>query len=678
MSLVICLGFSTIANIAFADNALTNKSKQNHAITETVRVYASRNLNTVKDLASSISVVNQNDLQAADIDHIAKAVNQAPATWITQGSGQEHLTAIRSPVFTGAGACGNFIVAIDNIATRASGFCNINQLFDLHYEAARQIEISRGPSGFSHGGNALFGHINLITPQQADPQLRLQFADYDFKKAHLTAKPSDHSYIAATLTDSGSFREDAGFKEQKLSLGSNNTLAAWQQKSRLHISKLNQETAGFIEGLNSYRDHDLRTQNANPEAYRDKLSLLAYSTLSKNNAEREIQFQPYVRYNDMEFLMHFLPWQPREHSQHYSLGLQSQIRWFELAGWEVLAGFDIDFTQGNLEEFQDEPSPFAQLNIPQGAHYDFELDAVQYAALFSAERQLYSALEVSLQTRIDQVNYQYDNKLSDGSACSPEASNCRFFRPSDREDSFSFFSPGIELRLPLNNTFSVYGNAKQAHRAPQVTELYRLQQGQSSANVSEETLRSFELGLRVDNDKLSAHLAAFNMHRSDGIFLDSDRQVVFGEDSRHRGLEWEFKLHVSNNINLSHSGTYAEHRYSNSPENRMISGNQIDTAPRRLNSTRILVRLSPTLDVELSYRRLGAYYLDPENSASYPGHALLNSRLNWQLNSSATFSLNISNLGNQLYAERADLAFGQERYFPGELRRISVGFKIGL
>ena len=29
--------------------------------------------------------------------------------WLSRGSGQEHLTAIRSPVLAGAGSCGDFI-----------------------------------------------------------------------------------------------------------------------------------------------------------------------------------------------------------------------------------------------------------------------------------------------------------------------------------------------------------------------------------------------------------------------------------------------------------------------------------------------------------------------------------------------------------------------------------------
>ena len=38
--------------------------------------------------------------------HVHELGTQAPGTWLSRGSGQEHLTALRSPVLTGPGACG--------------------------------------------------------------------------------------------------------------------------------------------------------------------------------------------------------------------------------------------------------------------------------------------------------------------------------------------------------------------------------------------------------------------------------------------------------------------------------------------------------------------------------------------------------------------------------------------
>jgi iron complex outermembrane recepter protein len=44
---------------------------------------------------------------------------------------------IRSPVLSGAGACGAFLFLEDGLPTRPAGFCNVNQLFELNLEQAR-------------------------------------------------------------------------------------------------------------------------------------------------------------------------------------------------------------------------------------------------------------------------------------------------------------------------------------------------------------------------------------------------------------------------------------------------------------------------------------------------------------------------------------------------------------
>ena len=68
----------------------------------------------------------------------------------------------------------------------------------------------------------------------------------------------------------------------------------------------------------------------------------------------------------------------------------------------------------------------------------------------------------------------------------------------------------------------------------------------------------------------------------------------------------------------------------------------------------------------------GSYYLDAANSARYPGHELIN--LSWRRGFKSGWSLGVKlrNLANRRYAERADFAFGNYRYFPGAGRQLFV------
>ncbi len=90
-------------------------------------------------------------------------MQRVSGAWISRGSGQEHLTALRSPVLTGAGGCGSFYMAVDGIELTTPGFCNVNQLFDANPERASEIEIIKEPATALYGSNAMHGVINLFS-----------------------------------------------------------------------------------------------------------------------------------------------------------------------------------------------------------------------------------------------------------------------------------------------------------------------------------------------------------------------------------------------------------------------------------------------------------------------------------------------------------------------------------
>ena len=71
-------------------------------------------------------------------------LNRAPGVHIHRGSGQEHLTAIRSPVLVGGAGAGSFLYLEDGIPMRAPGFANVNALMDAMPQADGTVEIVRG------------------------------------------------------------------------------------------------------------------------------------------------------------------------------------------------------------------------------------------------------------------------------------------------------------------------------------------------------------------------------------------------------------------------------------------------------------------------------------------------------------------------------------------------------
>ena len=69
---------------------------------------------------------------------------------------------------------------------------------------------------------------------------------------------------------------------------------------------------------------------------------------------------------------------------------------------------------------------------------------------------------------------------------------------------------------------------------------------------------------------------------------------------------------------------------------------------------------------------VGSYFIDAANAHSYGGHDLLNLRLGWNAASNWNLMARLNNVTDRAYADRADYAFGNYRYFPGRGRALFV------
>jgi iron complex outermembrane receptor protein len=646
---------------------------------ETTLVSAKRNADADYRNSVSISKLSDRELALIGASHAEEITRMSAGAWVSRGDGQEHLTAIRSPVFTGAGACAAFLIAEDSIPVRAPGFCNINQMFDTHYEVAQSVEVFRGPSSAVFGSNALFGGINVLSPALGGENfIAMEVGAEDFYRFNAKLGNSSHQ-ISTTLTDAGSFRIDSGYRQQKIAYKANVIDDQdWLLSSRLSVNNLEQETAGFIFGEYAYRNPELRGGNENPEAYRDVKSIRGDLKLRRELSRSNIEIQPYFRYHEMQFLMHFLPWQPTEFNEHQSLGVRSA--WFHDSDdqFSFSAGLDLDFTQAELKEEQFSSAPFAQQNFPEGEHYRYKVQSNNLSPFAELIHASDSGLTLGAQLRWEQQEYDYENLLEDGSACESSASACRFFRPASRSDQFSALVWRLEANYLHSQTIELFANIGTAFRAPQATELYRLQNPIEESSLQEVETKGYEFGVKGQQDKFAYHIAHYQMTQENGIYQDNARQYLIGAETSHTGLEAELSWQVTEQFRLRANASIAKHLYENSPQTLGVSvdieGNEIDTAPRRMGSVQADWQYSESAGLFLSYSTMGEYYLDPANQHHYDGHQLLN--VSWQQSwSSWQLSVRVKNIADTKYAERADIAFGNYRYFPGAGRSAYIQLK---
>ena len=619
--------------------------------------------------------------------HAAEIFWRVPGAWVTLNSGQESLVGIRSPVLSGAGACGAFLFLEDGLPARPAGFCNVNQLFELNLEQARMIEVVRGPGSALYGSNALHGTVNVLMPSPADE------ADYalvdagpsDYLRGRFSAGRWDGARgfrVTGQAVRDGGWRDDTGFEQAKLN-------AAWlarsgdeEREAGLAATTLSQDTAGYITGFESYRSASARRSNQNPEAFRDADSFRAAFAWRRDDGEHRLELRPYLRASKMRFLQHFLPGQPLEENGQLSGGVQLTAR--TPAGNGTLHyGLDLELAEGFLEQFQageaDGLPPALAATRPPGFHYDYEVHARSVAPWLHWERPLDERWSVGLGLRAERLHYTYDNRMpagntrDDGSEC---PGGCLYTRPADRSDSFDNLAPKLSLGWrPAPNQLAWFA-ARRGFRAPQATELYRLQSGQLVADLDSERIDSVELGWRGWAGPFGWELAAFHMNKRNYIFRDGDGFNVADGRTRHTGLELALRWQLTDRLRLETDQTFARHTWRFDRDvgrgEIIVSGNDTDSAPRRFGSTRLAWEGPRRLAAELEWRSMGGYWLNAANTARYDGHDLLHLRFTQPLSDTLHVALRVHNLTDRAYAERADFAFGEYRYFPGRDRSLFV------
>jgi outer membrane receptor protein involved in Fe transport len=649
---------------------------------ESIVVTADRRASELREIPASIYSVDKDAIEMVRATHINEITARIPGTWISRGNGQESLIAIRSPVLSGAGSCGAFQTSLDGIPMRAPGFCNVNQLFEANTEQAGSIEVIRGPGSILYGANALHGAINVISAPVSEDftgDVTYEVGPHDYNRVSGTVSDTQGAQgyrISANGSSDGGYKHDSGVDQQKLSAihqyrGTNGFSAV----TSFHATNLNQETAGYIEGHDAYKDDDLKRYNPNPESFRDASSYRLSSRLNWEGDVADWTFTPYYRKTDMSFLQHFLPGLPLEENGQKSLGFQAMAASRGTGPLSWISGLDFETTEGYLLETQDTPtegSAILQATIPVGKHYDFTVDSDLISPYALMKYEVSDADLLSVGLRYEYRKYDYDNRMADGRTQEDGTpcgfGGCRFNRPADRSDTYDNVSAQLGWIHDFDSGHQAYVNVAQAFRAPETNEVYRLQNDQDVADLDSEEARSIEVGYRASIDSFSYAVAAFYMDKENVIFQDSNRENHSGAETRHRGVEWNAAWAINADWRLTFTGTYARHTYAGTlnPGPVNLDGLDIDTAPRLTGSAQLSWQINASNSVELEWIHMGKYYIDEANTASYPGHDLVNLRYQGNWGQGWYYGARITNLFDIDYAERADFGFGNERYFVGE------------
>ena len=645
-------------------------------ILSTITTYGDRS----PDAAGSVSIIDSETISAIAADHPAEILNTLPGVNIHTNSGQEHLLAIRSPVLTGGAGQGSFLILENGVPTRSPAFGNVNSLLEPHHETARAIEVVRGPGSAKYGSNAVHGLVNVILAAPSGDALNQVNASYGSLGRYKSDLIYDQGYLGrASLSvqkDTG-WRDNTGLFQLKGSGVAETVFHGWDVTAWGAVSYLEQETADFIQGSDAYKDRDIARANDDPLAYRDAWSARGAARFERAVADGTLSITPFARMQQMDFRQHFLPYKGFEKNGHSAIGVMTRYDRVvsDALTWRV--GADIDLASGYLRETQTDPFGFfpGDSRFPVGIHYDYSVDALVGAVWSELDLQLTDRLTLLAGLRAEAHSFDYSTDAVSGA-------NGRFNVPADRSDDFDFVTPKVGLTFLASDLVTLYANYARGSRAPQASDLYRLQSQQGVAEAEVETLDSFEIGARgqLGDGALVFDLAAYRADKDNFFFRDADGLNVTDGSTRHQGIEFsaDWQVHEMFRVNGSLSWSdqvYTFNRVVGNGSEIITDGNKIDTAPEWLANVAFTWLPNDAFSLQISTDYVSEYFTNPANTQSYSGHLTAHLRASYTVSESLESFAVVRNLTDETYADRADFAFGADRYFPGEPVNLTIGIR---
>jgi outer membrane receptor protein involved in Fe transport len=561
----------------------------------------------------------------------------------------------------------------------------VNGLFEVHHETAEAIEVVRGPASVRYGSNAVHGLTNFIDPEPGAQQgqtLSLSANSLQRYRADATANFTTNgvaNWAGLSVMKDGGWRDYSGVDQQKLTLRSKFGGETWNIVTTLSAVNLNQETAGFIQGPEVYKDEDIATTNPNPEAYRDAWAARASMRFETNIGADRLMITPFGTVQRMKFIQHFLPDQSTEENGHDMLGVLTRYE-FGPAEFRWAIGADIQLADGFLTETQTRPSfggPILNPTFPQGVHYDYDVGTWTTGLYAEVDWDFAPGWSLLAGLRGEAHQWDYTTNVAPGT-------RGRFRVAPNRTDEFNLLTPKLGVVYTGAEGVVFYANYARGERAPQTSDQYRLQNLQAIQRLDVETLDSYEVGARGKAGGFEYDVAIYRMYKDNFFFRDSDGLNVPDGKTRHFGVEAALRGELGEvaggelgwNANLSWSDQrYDFTRNVATAAEDIFRDGKIDTAPDWLADAGLTWE-TPAFSLGLSTEYVGEYYTNAANTALYDGHLIAHLRGGWRFSDQLEAFAIVRNITDERYADRADFAQGADRYFPGEPVNVTVGVRI--
>lgn len=662
-----------------------------------VVVSAGRDEQARAEAPVAIAALSAAELRAARPDALHEALNRLPGVYVADLGGEEHMTSIRQPISTRA----VFAYLEDGVPIRPSGLFNHNALIEVNMGGVGRVEAVRGPSSALYGSNAVGGALNFITPRPAA-----------VPEAAVAARATPEGYQRADAHASATFgrlglwaggyaaRQREGAREHsdfdKLSLTARADYAFSPRTRLVTTLSTNHLDADTDGALDSLRFFALRVSGRLPSLQTFTRREVSATRLAARlahvwDASHATDLTLFARHNRTAQIPHYRirrdPDDPAAASGEInedafrSLGLalqhQAYLPWRDA---RLLGGLTLDASPASYHarylDIERDPATgrFVAFAERDSLLTNYDVDVIGAAAFVQAEASLGPAIRLVASLRYDHIAYDFRNHLP------PSA----FSGAPDERSRFAQMSPRLGLTYAFTPTRGLYASISRGFVPPEVDELYR---GVRVPTLRPAVSTSFEIGGwgTFLSGRLYLDGALYRMDGTDEIIAvtlpDGSRANRNAGATRHQGLELAATMAAGAGLSLRLGGTVARHTFIRyEAEGQRLDGHEMDLAPGWTANAEIAYRplFLPRAHLALEWQHVDGYFMDPENTARYGGHDLLNLRASYTLAGVEAWA-RLSNLTDARYATVArQTRFGAE-YTPGLPRMLSlgVGYRFG-
>ncbi|WP_299595317.1 TonB-dependent receptor [uncultured Microbulbifer sp.] len=692
-----------LALVALLPAALAGAETPHHPdnALEQVIVTATREAKTRSELAESVGVISEEQLEHIAPAHPADALNRVAGVHVNNLGGEGHMTSIRQPIST----AGVYLFLEDGVPTRPTGFFNHNGLYEINVPQSAQLEVTKGPASALYGSDAIGGVINAVTkaaPESAEVSLNGEVGADGWQRALISGGNRIGQSTAFRLdlnsTASEGFRKDADYTRTSMSGRLDSQFAeGWDSKTVLSYSTIDQSGVSGLEEddyRNNVENNLYRGDIGNREVEAFRLSSELAYTPSETSL---ITATPFIRHNTMAMMPSWMvTYDPNIRDTEFSsYGLLLKYR-RDFDRGEVIVGVDADYTPSEYREERIEVTRDGEYFVDYARTgeltYHFEAEQTSVSPYVHAEFAPSANWRLSAGLRYDVFEVDYEDQMGTPNT---DASH---FRPASQSRDYDNLSPKLGAVYKLTDNHQLYASYRHAFRAPTVGTLFRPGSSTGTTELDPVTSVSQEIGLRgIVGERVNYEVAAYDMTTENDIvsYIEgNDRKTTNAGETSHKGVEVSLQAPLGQAWELGISYAAMRQKYEDFSyiyghfdpscpcyvqENLNFAGNDISRAPEALAN--VTLAYTPEwlsgLRMELEWSHMGSYYTDETNTQSYAGHELFNLRATHDLREDLSVYARLSNVTDERYSTYTSNQVGDEdlSYRPGLPRSLFAGVR---